>query len=178
MNRKLTIDQLNRLSIEEYKATTKIPLIIVLDNIRSQHNVGSAFRTADAFAIEGIYLCGISAKPPTAEIRKSALGAEESVEWRHFKSSVDCVEELKKEGYTILALEQTTDATLLNRFTPKEGIKYAFIFGHEVRGVSQEVIDRCDGTLEIPQFGTKHSLNVSVSIGIALWHFISGVGVE
>src|SRR5574344_695977 len=166
MFRKLLNSELHRPSQEEYKTVKKHPLVIVLDNIRSQHNVGSAFRTSDAFLIEKIYLCGISATPPSPEIHKSALGAEFSVNWEYFPQTMEAVAELKRSGYTIVAVEQTENSTSLEMFTPEEGKKYAYIFGNEVKGVEQAVVDESDICLEIPQFGTKHSLNVSVAVGI------------
>ncbi len=170
-HRKLLNNELNRVSLEEFRTIEKIPLIIVLDNIRSQHNIGAAFRSADSFAVQAIYLCGITATPPSAEIRKSALGAEESVPWEYFKETLQAISKLKETGYTVLSMEQTENSISLEKFTPNSNEKYAIVFGNEVKGVSQMVIDQSDGTLEIPQFGTKHSLNVSVSIGVALWDF-------
>ena len=171
MPRKLLNAELQRLSPEAYKVAPKVPIVLVLDNIRSQHNVGAAFRTADAFCIEQICLCGISAVPPSAEIHKSALGAEESVAWSYFSNTVEAVRQLQKEGYTLLNIEQAEGAILLDRFMPQKETKYALVFGNEVRGIQQEVVDMGDGCIEIPQFGTKHSLNVSVSIGVVLWDF-------
>ena len=167
--RKLLNSELNRIGAEEFKNSEKAPFVIVLDNIRSQHNIGSAFRTADAFAVEKIVLCGISAVPPSAEIRKAALGAEEIVAWEYEPDTLAAVEKLRKEGYIIVSVEQTENSTLLNDFAPKEGLRYALIFGNEVKGVAQEVVDMSHLTIEIPQSGTKHSLNVSVSIGVVLW---------
>ena len=167
--RKLLNSELNRKGAEEFKNSKKAPFVIVLDNIRSQHNIGSAFRTADAFAIEKIVLCGISATPPSAEIRKAALGAEEIVTWEYEQETLTAIAGLREEGYTIASIEQTENSIMLNDFTPKEGERYALIFGNEVKGVAQEVVDISDLTIEIPQFGTKHSLNVSVSIGVVLW---------
>ena len=169
MRRKLLITELNRKSVEEYKKSAKRPLIIVLDNVRSQHNIGSVFRSADAFAVEKILLCGISATPPSAEIHKAALGAEESVDWEYCQDSATIISRLKKDGYTILSVEQTENSTPLNDFSPEKGEKYAIVFGHEIRGVSQQVVDMSDAVIEIPQFGTKHSLNVSVAVGVVLW---------
>ena len=167
--RKLSNSELNRPGIEEFRASRKTPVIIVLDNIRSQHNIGSAFRSADAFAAEKVILCGICAVPPSAEIRKAALGAEESMEWEYIENTIDATTKLKSEGYIIISVEQTENATILGNFSLKDGERYALIFGNEVKGVSQEVVDMSDLTLEIPQLGTKHSLNVSVSIGVVLW---------
>jgi tRNA G18 (ribose-2'-O)-methylase SpoU len=143
---------------------------MVLDNIRSAHNVGSAFRTADSFKIDKVWLCGICAVPPSAEIHKSALGAEDSVEWEHVRDTMDAIGKLKEEGYTIVSAEQTVDSVMLDSFVPEKDRKYAVVFGNEVAGVSQDVVDASDFALEIPQFGTKHSLNVSVSMGVILWH--------
>ena len=167
-NRKLSIAELERKSIEAFKDAEKLPLILVLDNVRSLHNVGSVFRNADAFAVQKIYLCGISATPPHREINKTALGATESVDWEYVKDTKSVVEKLKKEDYGVYALEQTHASILLSDFET-EANKVALIFGHEVKGVQQEVIDLCDGAIEIPQLGTKHSFNVSVSAGIAMW---------
>ncbi len=173
MYRKLKICELNRLSKEEFKSIPKTPLVLVLDNIRSQHNIGAAFRTADAFALEKIVLCGICATPPSPEIHKSALGAEDSVEWEYREDCTEAVKALKENGYTIISVEQTENSTMLNDFVPTEGVKYALVFGNEVKGVQQEVVDISDSVVEIPQFGTKHSLNVSVSIGIVIWKIVS-----
>lgn len=171
MPRKLLNEELGRLSVEEYQTKEKRPIVLVLDNIRSQHNIGAAFRTADAFGIRKVVLCGICATPPNAEIHKSALGAELSVEWQHFKTTIEAVDVLKKEGYKLIAIEQTENAIMLNEFDVKQNLPCALIFGNEVKGVAQEVIDTCDSSIEIPQEGTKHSLNVSVSIGVVLWEF-------
>jgi len=159
--------------MEEFKITPKISIVLVLDNIRSQHNIGSAFRTADAFALEKIVLCGICATPPTPEIHKSALGAEESVEWSYIDDSADAVKGLKEQGYKIISIEQTENSTMLQDFVPERGSRYALVFGNEVKGVQQKVLDISDIVVEIPQFGTKHSLNVSVSIGIVIWKIVS-----
>jgi len=172
MARKLLNDELQRLSPQAYKAAPKLPIVLVLDNIRSQHNIGAAFRTADAFCIEQIILCGISAVPPTAEIHKSALGAEDTVAWRYFSETVEAVRLLQQEGFQVWSVEQAEGACLLHQYIPQKDTKYALIFGNEVRGVQQEVVDMGDGCIEIPQFGTKHSLNVSVSTGVVLWHFL------
>ena len=171
MRRKLQNSELNRLSIDEFKQMQKLPIVVVLDNIRSQHNIGAAFRTGDAFRIESIFLCGISSTPPNAEIHKSALGAEDSVAWQYFENPVDAINLLKQKGYTITSIEQTADSLMLNKFVPNTNKKYALVFGNEVRGISQFVVDASDLCIEIPQEGTKHSLNVSVSIGIVLWDF-------
>ena len=172
MPRKLLNSELGRLSVEQYRESEKAPVVLVLDNIRSQHNIGSAFRTADAFRVGKIYLCGICAVPPTPEIHKSALGAEFSVEWEHFDDTIQAVEQLKSEGYTIVSVEQAEDSIMLQDFTLNQDEKYAFVFGNEVHGVAQEVVDLSKMCLEIPQYGTKHSLNVSVSVGVVLWHIL------
>ncbi|MDR1645661.1 MAG: RNA methyltransferase [Tannerellaceae bacterium] len=167
--RKLKITELNRLSAEAYKESRKLPLVVVLDDVRSLHNVGSVFRTSDAFRVEAIYLCGITARPPQAEIHKTALGAEDTVEWTYFAHTVEAVETLKREGYILCAVEQAEGSVMLDALRLEKGKKYAVIFGNEVKGVSQAVVDGCDICIEIPQYGTKHSLNVSVSAGIVLW---------
>lgn len=169
MYKKLSNIELCRPSEEEYRLTEKIPIVVVLDNIRSQHNIGSAFRTSDAFLVEKVVLCGICATPPTPEIHKSALGAEFSVQWEYYNNTVEAVSALKNGGYTIVSVEQTENSTSLSEFQVNKGQKYAFVFGNEVKGVQQEVVDLSDSTLEIPQWGTKHSLNVSVTVGIVLW---------
>ncbi|MBQ0024758.1 MAG: RNA methyltransferase [Bacteroidales bacterium] len=173
MYRKLLNSELGRMSVEQYKTAEKAPIVIVLDNVRSQHNIGSAFRTADAFRVEKIYLCGICATPPTAEIHKSALGAEFSVDWEYLADTSEAVRKLKDDGYTIVSVEQAENSTMLQDFRRIDGRKYAFVFGNEVKGVQQEVVDASDLCLEIPQYGTKHSLNVSVSIGVVLWGVIN-----
>ncbi len=167
--RKLKITELNRLSAEEFKTAEKIPLVVVLDDIRSLHNVGSVFRTADAFRVERIYLCGITAQPPHPEIHKTALGAEFSVDWIYKKDTLEAISELKAQNYTLYAVEQTEGSIMLDRFETETGRKYAVVLGNEVKGVKQEVIDACNGCIEIPQYGTKHSLNVSVTAGIVIW---------
>ena len=172
MFRKLKNSELGRISVEQYKASGKAPLALVLDNVRSQHNIGSAFRTGDAFRIEKLCLCGISAVPPTPEIHKAALGAEFSVDWAHYDTALEAVTALRAEGYTIVSVEQAEGATQLQDFRPDPDKRYALVFGNEVRGVEQEVVDASDLCLEIPQYGTKHSLNVSVSIGVVLWSII------
>ena len=173
---KKTIWDLNRVSVDEYKTQIdKLPIVVVLDNIRSLNNVGSVFRTADAFLISKIMLCGITATPPNNDIHKTALGAEDSVAWQYFESTIDCVNRLKEEGYTLCCLEQVKDSVALQDFVVEEGKKYAIIFGNEVNGVDQEVVNTCDVCIEIPQCGTKHSLNVSVSGGIAMWHFFDAM---
>ncbi len=167
--RKLKITELNRLSAEEFKNAEKIPLTVVLDDIRSLHNVGSVFRTADAFRVACIYLCGITARPPHPEIHKTALGAEFAVDWIYKKETWEAISELRAENYTIFAVEQAEGSILLDRFEAEAGRRYAVILGNEVKGVKQEIVDTCDGCIEIPQYGTKHSLNVSVTAGIVLW---------
>jgi tRNA G18 (ribose-2'-O)-methylase SpoU len=167
--RKLLNEELNRKTVDEFKSATKTPIIIVLDNVRSLNNVGSAFRTADAFLIEAIYLCGITGTPPNKDIQKTALGSTETVAWKHFANALDAVHELKQNGYNVLSIEQTEEATMLNDFAPSANEKLAIIFGNEVKGVQQEVIDVSDGVIEIPQAGTKHSLNIAVSIGVVVW---------
>jgi len=167
-NRKLSNEELGRLEVDEFKTIEKTPIIVVLDNIRSLNNIGSVFRTADAFAIEAIYLCGITAQPPHREINKTALGATESVRWEYFKETKDALEELRKKAYQIAAIEQTENSTALGTFK-WDGKPIAVIFGHEVQGVQQELIDLSDQVIEIPQLGTKHSLNISVSAGVVLW---------
>lgn len=170
-NRKLLNIELGRVSAEEYKALPESGIAVVLDNIRSAHNIGSAFRTCDSFKADRIYLCGICATPPSAEIHKSALGAEFSVDWEHSEDTLATVKRLKEEGFTVISAEQTACSVSLEKFVPEKGRKYAIVFGNEVDGVSQEVVDASDFSIEIPQFGTKHSLNVSVSVGVILWHF-------
>lgn len=169
--RKLKITELNRVSKEEFKKIDKLPLVVVLDEVRSLYNVGSVFRSSDAFAVSAVYLCGITAVPPNAEIHKTALGAEESVDWKYFKRTQDAVNELKAMGYEVLAIEQVEHSTMLQNISLAPQKKYAIILGNEVKGVQQEVVDMCDGCIEIPQFGTKHSLNVSVTAGILIWEF-------
>ena len=167
--RKLLNEELGRPTIEEYANVDKLPVVAVLDNVRSAQNVGSFFRTADAFGIEQVALCGISSTPPNREIHKTALGAELSVAWRYYPTTLECVEKLRSEGYRILAVEQIENSTMLNTFRAEEGVKYALIFGNEVEGVDQAVVDVVDGAIEIPQVGIKHSLNVSVSAGVLMW---------
>jgi tRNA G18 (ribose-2'-O)-methylase SpoU len=169
--RKLLNIELSRVSVQEYKELPESGLVLVLDNIRSAHNVGSAFRTADSFKVDKVYLCGICAVPPSAEIHKSALGAEDSVEWEHVDDTMDAISRLKAEGYTIVSAEQAVSSVMLDKFRPASEEKYAIVFGNEVAGVRQDVVDASDIILEIPQYGTKHSLNVSVSVGVILWHF-------
>jgi 23S rRNA (guanosine2251-2'-O)-methyltransferase len=171
--RKLKLVELNRPSVEEFKELAKLPVTLILDNVRSLHNVGSIFRTADAFAIEHLYLCGITAVPPNREIEKTALGATQSVSWRYYPATMDAVEDLRKDGYEIIAVEQAENSTMLHTFSPKAGQKYALIFGNEVNGVDDAVMQEIDDCVEIPQFGTKHSFNITVSAGIILWDIFS-----
>ncbi len=168
--RKLKVTEMGRMSVTEYRASDKQPLVVVLDHVRSLYNVGSVFRTSDAFRVESVLLCGITARPPHPEIHKTALGAEESVDWRYYERTEDAVAWLHKEGYTVLAIEQCEGSTMLQDFRTEPDRKYAIVLGNEVKGVQQQVVDSCDGCLEIPQYGTKHSLNVSVAAGIVLWH--------
>ena len=170
-DRKLLNIELGRVSAEEYKKLPESGIVIVLDNIRSAHNVGSAFRTADSFKADRVILCGICAIPPSAEIHKSALGAEDSVNWEHYPETQDAIESLKARGYTVISVEQTVNSVKLNDFKPVPGNRYALIFGNEVDGVQQSVVDASDFAPEVPQWGTKHSLNVSVTVGVILWHF-------
>lgn len=172
---KKTIWELERDSVEEFRSKPKMPVVVVLDNIRSLNNIGSIFRTSDAFIVERLMLCGITATPPSVEIHKTALGAEDSVAWEYFSSTEDCIGMLKKEGYMICVLEQVHDSVELQNFEPEPGKKYAIVSGHEVHGVGQGVVDMADVCLEIPQAGTKHSLNVAVSTGLAIWHFFTAL---
>ena len=169
-NRKLLNIELGRVSAQEYKELPESGIVLVLDNIRSAHNVGSAFRTADSFKIDKVWLCGICAVPPSAEIHKSALGAEDSVEWEHVADTMEAVGRLREDGYVIISAEQTVESVMLDAFVPEKDQKYAVVFGNEVAGVRQDVVDASDMVLEIPQYGTKHSLNVSASMGVVLWH--------
>ncbi|MFC5283366.1 RNA methyltransferase [Pedobacter alpinus] len=171
--RKLKLEELNRPSVEEFKSVVKLPVIVVLDNVRSLHNVGSAFRTSDGFAVEEIYLCGITAQPPHREIEKTALGATQSIKWKYFENSIDAVKDLQTNNYQIVAIEQAENSVSLLDFNPDKQKKYAFFFGNEVNGVSEEVMQHIDTCLEIPQFGTKHSFNIVISTGIVLWDFYS-----
>lgn len=173
MSKKLSMDELNRLDVPAFKALEKFPYVLVMDDIRSMNNIGSAFRTADAFRCEKIYLCGISAQPPHREITKTALGADESVDWEYCATASDCIALLQAQGFKIISVEQVEASQSLQNFMPEEGVKYAFVFGNEVFGVQDEWIAVSDTCLEIPQFGTKHSLNVSVSLGIVVWDFVS-----
>ncbi len=167
--RKLRNSELNRISAEEYKTASKTPIVVVLDNIRSCNNIGSVFRTSDALLIEKIYLCGITATPPNKDIHKTALDAEKSVDWEYLENTEDAVTKLQNEGYKVYAIEQVENSILLPDFKPAENERVAIIFGNEVKGVKQTVVNICDGSIEIPQFGTKHSFNISVSAGIVLW---------
>ncbi len=169
--RKLKLEELNRISIKELQETEKIPLVVVLDNVRSQNNIGSVFRTSDAFLVEEIILCGITATPPNTEIHKTALGAEDSVNWRYFEDTIIALNTLREEGYNIYSIEQAENSLSLEALQLNKQKKYAVILGHEVHGVMQEVINLSDGCIEIPQYGTKHSLNVSVTAGIVIWDF-------
>lgn len=169
--RKLKITELNRMNVEEFKESKKLPLVVVLDEIRSLHNIGSVFRTSDAFRIESIYLCGITATPPHPELHKTALGAEYTVDWKYFEKTMDAVNILKANGYIVYSIEQAEGSILLDKLELDASKKYAIIMGNEVKGVQQEVIDNSDGCIEIPQYGTKHSLNVSVTTGIVIWDF-------
>ena len=167
--RKLTVEDMHRIDVETFKQSEKLPLVMVLDNVRSLHNVGSVLRTADAFRIEAVYMCGITATPPSAEIHKTALGAEDSVNWQYFEDTMQAVDKLKNEGYTVLAVEQVEGSLKLGNFAFEPQKKYALIMGNEGKGVRQDVVDACHQALEIPQYGTKHSMNVSVTAGIVMW---------
>lgn len=168
-HRKLKITELNRISAEEFKKADKLPLVVVLDNIRSLHNIGSVFRTSDAFRVECIYLCGITATPPHPEMHKTALGAEFTVDWKYVNNAVEAVDNLRQEGYIVFSVEQAENSIMLENIQLEQGRRYAVVLGNEVKGVQQEVIDHSDGCIEIPQYGTKHSLNVSVTAGIVIW---------
>lgn len=170
---KLKLDQLNRVSVEKFKSQEKLPVIVVLDNVRSMHNIGSIFRTSDGFSIESIALCGITAQPPHREIEKTALGATQSVDWKYYGTTLEAVQFLRKDGYHILAVEQALDSTMLNTFVPDKEKKYALILGNEVNGVDEEVMKEIDKCIEIPQFGTKHSFNITIAAGIVLWDFFA-----
>ena len=169
--RKIRTIEMQRLTVDEFKQAEKLPLVVVLEDVRSMYNVGSVFRTCDTFRVEGVYLCGITCQPPSTEIHKTALGAEDSVSWRYFKTALEAVQELKNEGYTVLSVEQVEHSTKLQTFVPQRAQKYAVVLGNEVKGVHQEVVDASDGCLEIPQLGTKHSMNVSVTAGIIIYKF-------
>lgn len=169
--RKLKVTEMHRLTVDEFKESRKLPLVVVLDEVRSLHNIGAVFRTSDAFLVNSIYLCGITATPPHPEMHKTALGAEYTVDWKYFKNTEDAVNELHTMGYTVFAIEQCEGSTMLDRLVLETDKRYAVVLGNEVKGVKQKVVDMCDGCIEIPQFGTKHSLNVSVTAGIILWEF-------
>lgn len=172
-NRKLKNSELDRKSPEEFKEAEKTPVIVILDNVRSLNNIGSIFRTADAFLLEKIYLCGITATPPHKDIQKTALGATETVAWEYFEDSLSLVEKLKQDGVLVYSVEQAEKAIMLNDFLPEKGKKYVLVFGNEVKGVQQKVVSASDGVIEIPQLGSKHSLNISVSAGVVLWDVFS-----
>ncbi|MDD2576589.1 MAG: RNA methyltransferase [Bacteroidales bacterium] len=173
MNNKLSLKELNRISVEEFKEAEKLPLVIVLDNVRSMNNVGSVFRTSDAFVVEKIYLCGITPKPPHREINKTALGATETVQWEYTSTTQEAISDLKQKGYKIYSIEQATNSVKLNEFVPVKNSKIAIVMGNEVDGVDQEIINLSDSVIEIPQYGTKHSLNISVTTGIVVWHLFN-----
>ena len=171
-NKKRSMDELNRMNIVDFKQSSKNPVVVVLDNIRSMNNIGSVFRTCDAFRIDAVYLCGITAQPPHKDIEKTALGATQSVNWKYFATTQEAVNELINHDYTVFAIEQVEESIMLDEFNPCDYRKLALVFGNEVMGVEQQVINACQGCIEIPQFGTKHSLNISVSAGIVLWHIV------
>ena len=173
--RKLKLKELNRADIDEFREMDKFPVVLILDNIRSAMNVGSFFRTADGFALEKIFICGISACPPHKEINKTAIGADNSVAWQYFQDVFECVEDLRNKGYKIIGIEQTDASVFLNDFVPDKTEKYAFIFGNEVDGISDKILELLDFAIEIPQFGTKHSFNVSVAGGIVIWDYVSKI---
>ncbi len=174
-NKKLSLKELNRISVDDYRKEEKLPLIIVLDNIRSMSNIGSVFRTSDAFCVEAIHLCGITSKPPQREIQKTALGSTESVKWKYYKNTIDSITELKSQDYQIISIEQVQNSTMLQDYIPTKNQKIALILGNEVKGVEQEVINQSDLCIEIPQYGTKHSLNVSISGGLVIWHIFQSL---
>lgn len=176
--KKLTVEQMHRIDVEAFRAAEKLPLIVVLDNVRSLHNVGSVLRTADAFRLEAVYLCGITATPPSAEIHKTALGAENSVRWAYYADTLQAVEELKAQGYTTLAVEQVEGSLKLGRYSFDPRGRYALVLGNEVKGVQQAVVDACHQALEIEQYGTKHSMNVSVTAGIVMWEVQRCIGLN
>jgi 23S rRNA (guanosine2251-2'-O)-methyltransferase len=176
--RKLKLDELNRATIDEFKAQDKLPVAVVLDNVRSMHNIGAIFRTSDGFAVEQVCLCGITAQPPHREIEKTALGATQSINWSYFETPLQAVEKLRADGYKIIAIEQAENSIMLNTFAPSTDEKYALIFGNEVNGVSDEVMQQIDACIEIPQFGTKHSFNIVVSAGIVLWDFFAKLNLK
>ncbi len=170
---KLKLDELNRVSVAEFKEQDKLPVVVVLDNVRSMHNIGSIFRTSDCFSVDKLILCGITAQPPHREIEKTALGATQSINWQHSDTTLNAIDALRKEGYEIIAIEQASGSIMLNTFIPAKNKKYALIFGNEVNGVADEVMKQIDECLEIPQFGTKHSFNITISAGIVLWDFFA-----
>lgn len=176
--RKLKLDELNRVTIDEFKQQDKLNVTVVLDNVRSMHNVGSIFRTSDGFAVEQVILCGITGQPPHREIEKTALGATQSVTWKHFPDTQEAVKELRSQGYQIVAIEQAEQSVMLHEFKPAPDKKYALIFGNEVNGVADEVMEVIDTCIEIPQFGTKHSFNIVVSAGIVLWDFFAKLNLQ
>jgi len=175
---KLLVTEMDRLTVSEFRAAKKVPLVVVLDNVRSQHNIGAVFRTADAFRLEGVVLCGICCTPPNAEIHKTALGAEETIDWTYEKNTLDAVRRLKEEGYVVYSVEQVEGSVRLADVRLDEKKKYAIVLGHEVQGVQQEVVDASDGCIEIPQYGTKHSLNVSVTAGIVMYQLSSQLPIN
>ena len=177
MNRKKLVTEMGRIDRDAFSKAAKLPLVVVLDNVRSLHNVGSVFRTSDAFRVECIMLCGITATPPSAEIHKTALGAEDVVEWQYFESTMDAVVALREQGYRIYSIEQCQGSIALQDFATADGERYAVVLGNEVKGVQQAVVDASDGAIEIPQFGTKHSLNVSVTAGMVIWEFAKRLGL-
>ena len=176
--RKLKNSELDRLNVNEFKSAEKTPLIIILDNIRSLNNIGSVFRTSDAFLIEKVYLCGITATPPHNDIRKTALGSTETVDWEYAEHTIDVVKKLKANNIKVISIEQAENATQLHNFAPQQQTTYALVFGNEVKGVAQDVVDASDVVIEIPQFGTKHSLNISVSCGVVVWDVFSKMGIN
>ena len=176
--RKLRTIEMNRLTVDEFKASEKLPVVVVLDDVRSLYNVGSVFRTSDAFRVEAVFLCGITACPPHPEIHKTALGGEDSVEWRYFATAREAVTCLQEQGYQVYAVEQAEGSAKLQDLHFVSGRHYAVVFGNEVKGVHQEVVDQCDGCIEIPQFGTKHSMNVSVTVGIVVWEFCKQLTID
>jgi tRNA G18 (ribose-2'-O)-methylase SpoU len=176
--RKLKLDELNRVSVDEFKEQEKLPVAVVLDNVRSMHNVGSIFRTSDGFAVEQVILCGITGQPPHREIEKTALGATQSIDWKYFPDTLQAIQKLRDNGYQIIAVEQAENSLMLHQFGPQAGKKYALIFGNEVNGVSDEVMKQIDTCIEIPQFGTKHSFNIVVSAGIVLWDIFAKLNLK
>ena len=176
MNRKKLVTEMGRISGDDFRSADKLPLVVVLDNVRSLHNVGSVFRTSDAFRVECIMLCGITATPPSAEIHKTALGAEDVVEWQYYSSTIEAVQALRDKGYKVYSIEQCQGSIELQNFVTAPGEHYAVVFGNEVKGVQQDVVNLSDGAIEIPQFGTKHSLNVSVTAGMVIWEFAKKLG--